>query len=262
MKNLLLFFYCRLEKYSTLLKMIWWRRTFLFWTVIHVSSYGLDNVWTQKCEHKLWALERYMTIPWLTDYYIRANSQILSLIYTANSQLPSLPEIFRTWHFDGELITRNTSLCHHWREWAPIFHQVLHLGLCKISRKLKHFLDSNVLASCKLQDQLPHMLSYKLFQMHGNSFERRLSIVKDGVKPKLDVRFLQLILMIVLVNLNLVFSLAYFLWWLGSKVGLTGLRISDHLMSTIAILVFLLSYGSILHIDEGSGLWYWVVIAN
>lgn len=55
------------------------------------------------------------------------------------------------------------------------------------------------------------MLSYKLFQMHGNSFERRLSIVKDGVKPKLDVRFLQLILMIVLVNLNLVFSLAYFL---------------------------------------------------
>lgn len=45
-------------------------------------------------------------------------------------------------------------------------------------------------------------------------------------------------------------------------MGLTGLRISDHLMSTIAILVFLLSYGSILHIDEGSGLWYWVVIAN
>ena len=33
-------------------------------------------------------------------------------------------------------------------------------------------------------------LPCELFQMHGNSFERRLSIVKDGVKPRADVRFL------------------------------------------------------------------------
>jgi hypothetical protein len=39
-----------------------------------------------------------------------------------------------------------------------------------------------------------------LFQMHGNSFERKLSIVRDGVKPRTDVRLLYQILIIVCVG--------------------------------------------------------------
>ena len=44
-------------------------------------------------------------------------------------------------------------------------------------------------------------LPYELFQMHGNSFERRLSIVKDGVKPRADVRFLYAVLIVILLDI-------------------------------------------------------------
>ena len=44
-------------------------------------------------------------------------------------------------------------------------------------------------------------LPYELFQMHGNSFERRLSIVKDGVKPRADVRFLYPVLIVILLDI-------------------------------------------------------------
>jgi gelsolin len=44
------------------------------------------------------------------------------------------------------------------------------------------------------------VLSYELFQMHGNSFERKLSIVRDGVKPRTDVRFLYPVLRVISID--------------------------------------------------------------
>ena len=44
-------------------------------------------------------------------------------------------------------------------------------------------------------------LPYELFQMRGNSFERKLSIVKDGVKPRADVRFLYPVLIVILLDI-------------------------------------------------------------
>ena len=124
--------YCRLERYSTSHKMIWWQRTYLFWTVIHVYLYGLDKMWTQKYVHKLWALERYVIISWFSVWRKQIS---FFLVYVGFIKLTFLPEISRTWHSNGKLITRNTTLCDQWRKWAPIFHQVLHLGFCKNSRK-------------------------------------------------------------------------------------------------------------------------------
>ena len=127
--------FCRLEKYLTSLKMIWWRRTYLFWTVIHASLYGLDNVWTQKFEHKLWTLERYTRYVYflcrMQQWEGKFCFQNLKLI----AKLYFVAEISRTWHSNGECITSNTTLCHHWRKRTPILHKVLHLGFCKISSK-------------------------------------------------------------------------------------------------------------------------------
>ena len=127
--------FCRSEKYSTSLKMIWWRRIYLFWIVTHVSLYGLDNVWTQKYDHKLWTLERYM----IHSYFLCIECYKWEAFFFQNLKWIVKPcfvaEISRTWHSNGECITRNTTLCHHWRKWTPIFHQVLQLGFSKISSK-------------------------------------------------------------------------------------------------------------------------------
>ena len=141
--------YCRLERYSTSHKMIWWRKTYLFWTVIHVYLYGLDKMWTQKYVHKLWALERYVIISWFSVWRKQIS---FFLVYVGFIKLTFLPEISRTWHSNGKLITRNTTLCHQWRKWAPIFHKVLlHLGLCKISCKHFSLWVHMFFLSCKLQ---------------------------------------------------------------------------------------------------------------
>lgn len=131
-------------------------------------------------------------------------------------------EISRTWHSNGECISRNTTLCHHRRLWTPIFHQVLQLGFSKISSK-HSLLDYSGFGIMQISRAKLMLLPCEFFQMHGNSFERRLSIVKDGVKPRADVRFLYPVMIIILLD-----SWDHRCGWLDqhvqSKIGLNKIK--------------------------------------